>query len=50
MELNSIMLNEISQKRETNTIQSLLHVESKNKNKDKVIDIKNRLVVARGGR
>ena len=41
------MLREISQ-RKTNRVWSHLYVESENKNKNKLIDTENRLVVARG--
>ena len=47
MELEGIILSEISQRqRQTNTVSSLLHVESKKQNKQ-AVDTENRLVVAR---
>ena len=49
MDIKVIMVSEIVKRGKTNTICSLLHVKSKNKTKNKLIDTENRLVVARGG-
>ena len=47
MNLKFIMISEIVKQRKTNTIWSLLHVESKNQTKNKLIDTENRFVIAR---
>ena len=48
MDLEGIMFSEISQ-RNTNAVCSHLNVESKQKQKNKLIDTEKRLMVARGG-
>ena len=47
MNLSFIVVSEIVNQRKTNTIWSHLHVESKYKTKNKLIDTENRFVIAR---